>query len=111
MSSAILGQPEKPRNVAILAYSLSSITVGWEAGLNGGFEQHFKVRYREKGQKKYKESLDSFTDLKTGQNINYTITELHPSKEYEISIVAINKFRGESISEAAILTGTTGGKI
>ena len=107
----ILGPPEKPRNVSILANSLSTITVGWEAGLNGGFEQHFKVLCREKGHRKYEESSDNFTGLKTGQSTNYTIEGLHPNKEYEIIVVAINKFRGESMSEAPMLTGIIKGKI
>ena len=107
--SYILGPPEKPINVAVLAKFHNSITVGWEAGLNGGSEQHFKIFYREKGQKSYQESQD-ITGLKSGQCVNYTINGLQPKKEYEIKIVSINKFRGQSQSEAAMLVVATEGK-
>ena len=62
-------------NIAIVEKSHNSITISWEAGLNGGSEQHFKVLYRIKGNENYQESQDSITGLKAGQNINYTIHE------------------------------------
>ena len=97
-------------NVTILAKSHNSITVSWEAGLNGGSEQHFKVLYRKKGQKNYQESLESITDLETGQRINYTIYGLDANMQYEIAVAAIHKFTiNQSVSAA--LTVTTEGKI
>ena len=111
MSSVILGPPDEPRNVSILANSISSITVGWQAGLDGGLEQHFNVLHREKGQKNYTENSNNFPGAKAGQSMNYTIHKLDPNKKYEISIVAVNKLRGKFIPEAPMLTGSTKGKI
>ena len=105
----ILGPPEKPKNAVFLAKSHNSITVGWEAGLNGGSEQKFKVLYRETGQENYQECMDSIDGLKTGQRINYTIDDLHPRKEYDIKIIAINNFMGGSTSQPAVLTVITEG--
>ena len=107
----ILGPPEKPMNVAVLEKTENSITVAWKAGLNGGFEQHFKVFYRQKDQMNYQESLNNITSPKTGRSVNYTIDGLQPKKEYEINIVAINKFSGGSQSQAAMVTVTTESKI
>ena len=107
----ILGPPEKPKNVALLAKSHNSLIVSWEAGLNGGSEQHFKVHYREKGQKIYQESLDSIIGLETGQSMNYTLKGLHSKKEYEIIVVAINLFEGRSETEAPVLTVKIEGRL
>ena len=98
-------------NVVVLSKSENHITVAWEAGFNGGFEQHFKVLYRQKGQVNFQESLNSISSHKTGQSINYTIDGLKPKKEYEIIIVAINKSSRGSQSQAAMLTVTTEGKL
>ena len=111
MLSVILGPPEKPMNISILAKSHSSITIGWKAGLNGGSEQHFKILYREKGKIKYQASHDSITGLKTGQSINYTIHELYAKTEYEVIVVAINQYRNQSQSKAAAQFVTTEGRI
>ena len=109
MSAAILGVPETPVNVAILAKSQNSITVGWEAGLNGGSEQHFKILYREKGKINFQESSDSISCLKTGESTNYTIHGLNAKTEYEVIVVAINQFRNKSQSKAAVQFVTTEG--
>ena len=77
-------------NIAVLAKSENNITLAWKAGLNGGFEQHFKVFYRQRGQITYQESLNNITSPKTGRSVNYTIDGLQPKKEYEINIVVIN---------------------
>ena len=106
----ILGQPESPMSIAVLAKSHNSITVSWKAGLNGGSEQHFKVLYRKKGQKNYQESLDSITGLETGQTINNTIYGLDANTQYEIAVAAINTFTINQ-SHSAKLTVTTEGKI
>ena len=111
MFVVILGPPEKPKNVGILSKSHSSITIGWEAGLNGGSEQHFKVFYRQIGMTNYQESRDSITGLKTGQSINYTIHELYANTEYEIIVVAINQYQNKSQSEAAAQFVKTEGRI
>ena len=111
MLHVILGPPEKPVNVAILAKSHTSITIAWEAGFNGGSEQHFKILYREKGERNYQESHDSITGLKTGQSINYTIHELYAKTEYEIIVVAINQFKNKSQTKAAAKFAITGGMI
>ena len=107
----ILGPPERPLNVCILAKSHTSITIGWQAGLNGGSEQHFKILYREKGAKHYQESHDRISGLKTGQSINYTIHELYAKTEYEIIVVAINQFRNKSQTKAAAQFVITEGRI
>ena len=96
-------------NIAILEKSHNSITISWEAGLNGGSEQHFKVLYRIKGNENYQESQHSITGLKTGQSINYTIHGLYAKEEYEIMVVAINQFRNGSQSAAAVQTVITEG--
>ena len=96
-------------NIAIVQKSHNSITISWEAGLNGGSEQHFKVLYRIKGQENVQESQDSITGLKTGQSINYTIQGLYANKEYEIMVVAINQFRNGSQSAADVQTVITEG--
>ena len=103
----ILGPPEKPVNVSILAKSNNSITVGWEAGLNGGSEQHFKILYRETGKTAYQEIHESITGLRTGQSINYTIHGLDEKKEYKITVVAINQFGSSSqtVADAVITEG------
>ena len=111
MSAAILGRPETPVNVAILAKSHNSITVGWEVGLNGGSKQHFKILYREKGQINFQENSGSIFGLKTGESINYTIHGLYAKKEYEIIVVAINQFRNNSQSKAAAIFVTTEGML
>ena len=111
MLAVFLGPPEKPMNVAILAKSHSSITIGWMAGLNGGSEQHFRILYREKGKMNYQESHNSITGVKTGQSTNYTIHELYAKTEYEIIVVAINQYRMKSQSEAAAQYVLTEGRI
>ena len=88
----------------------NSITISWEAGLNGGFEQHFKILYREKGKENYKESHDIMTGLKTGESMNYKIYGLDAKKEYQIKVVAINQFNDTSESPAAVKTVITKGK-
>ena len=107
----ILGPPEKPINVVIHEKTQNSITVGWKAGLNGGYPQHFKVFYREKGKKIWKESQDSISGLKTGESINYTISDLYAANEYEITVVAINQFMGRTVSQAAVQMVIFGGKV
>ena len=107
----ILGPPERPLNVVILAKSNTSITIGWKAGLNGGSEQHFKILYREKGTKNYQESHGRISGLKTGQSINYTIHELYAKTKYEIIVVAINQFKNNSQTKAASEFVTTEGRI
>ena len=91
----ILGPPDKPRHVTIVARCRNSITLGWKPGLNGGSKQHFKVLYREKGKDAYQKSQDNITNLKFGQRINYTIYGLY-ANEYEITAVAINQFGNRS---------------
>ena len=98
-------------NVTVVAKTHYSITIGWIAGLNGGSEQHFKVRYREKNQENWKESQESITGLKTGESINYTINGLDAEREYEITVVAINQFIGRSESQADVQTLVTKGKV
>ena len=97
-------------NVAILAKSQNSITLSWEAGLNGGSDQLFKILYRKKGQKDYWESLDNIADLETGQSMNYTIHGLDANTQYEIIVAAMNKFTIKQ-SHSSILTVRTEGKI
>ena len=111
MVHVILGPPEKPLNVVILAKSHTSITVGWKAGLNGGYEQHFKILYREKGTKNYQKSHNRISGLKTGQSINYTIHELYAKTEHEVIVVAINQFNNKSQTKAAAQFVTTEGRI
>ena len=98
-------------NITILAKKHNSITVGWMAGLNGGSEQLFKVLYREKSQKIWKESQDSISGLRVGESMNYTISGLDAGKEYEITVVSINKFQGRSQSQADVQTFVTEGKV
>ena len=111
MSAVILGPPEKPGGITILAKTHNSITVGWTAGLNGGSEQQFKVLYKENNQKNWNKSQDSISGIKTGKNINYTINGLHAGKEYEITVMAINQFQDRSESQADIQIVFTEGKV
>ena len=111
MSVVILGPPEKPLNITILAKTHNSVIVGWTAGLNGGSEQQFKVLYKEKGQENWKESQDSIRGLGTGESINYSINGLDAEKEYEITVMAINQFQGNSESIADAQTVVTEGKV
>ena len=106
----LLGPPEKPINVTILGKTHKSITIRWKVGLNGGSPQHFKVLYREKGKENLQESQNNITAIKTGEGVNYTIHGLNAKTEYEITVVAINKFKGRSQSEAVVHTVTTEGK-
>ena len=110
MRNAFSGPPQKPRKIAIIDKTHNSITISWEAGLNGGSEQYFKVLYRVKGNKNYQESQHSIRGLKTGQSINYTIHGLVAKEEYEIIVVAINQFTNSSQSPSDIQTATTEGK-
>ena len=110
MHYAFSGPPEKPMKIAIVDKTHNSIMISWEAGLNGGSEQYFKVLYRVKGRKTYQESQDSITGLKTGQSINYTIHGLAAKEEYEIIVIAINQFRNSSQSPSDVQTVTTKGK-
>ena len=111
MSVVILGPPGKPMDVTVLGKTQSSITVGWKAGLNGGSEQHFKVIYQEKGQGNWKESKESINGLKTGESTNHTVSGLDGGKEYKITVVAINGFKGRSESQAEMHTVKTEGKL
>ena len=111
MNLIILGCPEKPLNVTILAKTHNSITIAWMAGINGGSEQEFKVRFREKSQGNWFESQESISGLKTGESINYTINGLDAQKKYEITVVAINQFKGTSESQADVQTFVTEGKV
>ena len=111
MSAVTLGPPEKPIDIAILAKTHNSITVGWTAGLNGGSEQHFKVLYKEKGQENWKESQDSISGLNTGKSNNYSINGLDAEKEYKITVMAINQFQGRSESLADVQTVFTEGTV
>ena len=111
MSVVILGPPEKPINITILAKTHNSIIVGWTAGLDGGSEQQFIVLYKEKGQKNWKESQYSISGLNIGESINYSINGLDAEKEYEITVMAINQFQGRSESLADVQTVFTEGKV
>ena len=55
--------------------------------------------------------MDRITGLKTGETINYTINGLVAEKEYEVTVVAINEFKGRSESQAEFQTVKTEGKI
>ena len=94
-------------NVSILAKSPDSITVGWQAGVNGGSEQHFKILYWEKGKTNSLEVDDSIMGIKTGQKTNYTIHGLDMNKEYKITVVAMNQFgsRSQSAVDGLITEG------
>ena len=111
MYAVILGPPGKPMDITVFGKTQSSITVGWKAGLNGGSEQYFKVIYQEMGHDNWKESKDHINGLKTGESANYTINGLDGGKEYKITVVAINGFKGRSESQAEVQTVKTEGKI
>ena len=104
MSAVVLGPPEKPMKITLLARIHSSITVGWTAGLNGGSEQQFKVLYKQKGKENWNERKDSISGLRAGESMNYTINGLDAMKDYEITVVSISRFQGRSESRADIQT-------
>ena len=75
--------PETVRDVRVTLSTLTSLTLEWTPGYNGGEEQHFLVAYR-----KYPD--DSFGSPEETNVPEYIVDNLEPGTTYEIAIVSEN---------------------
>ena len=83
------GKPEQPQNVKALAKGFDVITLQWDEGFNGGYEETtYNVEYKEMGGGDTK-----YADCRWRNPCN--ITGLHQHTTYQFKVKAVN-IRGES---------------
>ena len=46
-------QPDVPLALSVLSSSYNSVTLGWQPGFDGGFQQFFRIRWQQAGREGY----------------------------------------------------------
>ena len=97
-------KPDRPSNVRPLFTSYNFVTLGWDDGFDGGYNNtKFTVEYR-----RQRESLPRYTDCKTSNPCNVSGLEQHT--QYYVRVKASN-IRGESKFSPEVAVATKGTQI
>ncbi|KAK7487637.1 hypothetical protein BaRGS_00021187, partial [Batillaria attramentaria] len=101
--------PPLPPNVIVASISDSEIVVHVTPGFHGGVPQTFIVKYQLQGTEDWVEASSNFQDTQDSQPVEMRVTDLEPSSDYNIQVLAVNKF-GSSPSTTMLVVRTSGRK-
>ena len=88
------GPPGVPINFKIDHRSSVSVWLSWEANLNGGSQQYFVVYHRAVDASDIIIASELIKDTGTSQTLEYKVTGLNESTEYEFKVMAMNGYDG-----------------
>ncbi|XP_053372610.1 receptor-type tyrosine-protein phosphatase F-like [Mercenaria mercenaria] len=97
----VLAKPDPPADLEVEKVSKGSVALKWNAGLDGGLPQQFKVGYKASGgRQNFK-----FVDVQPPGSTYSTVNHLAPGAEYEFIVIAFNNV-GESADSKMIKAKT-----
>ena len=97
----LLGPPEAPRDVTIVAVAAEQAVITWIVGLSGGFPQTFRVLINEKDKTGDQKFYDTGRQNPQNGSLEYfIIPDLSPETEYEIVVRSMNDYNGGSHSDS-----------
>ncbi|XP_072048822.1 nephrin-like [Amphiura filiformis] len=73
--------PDAPSEPTVVRKTHDSITLSWKAGFDGGLDQTFTVRFSRKDSVQYQ-----YVDVNPPNATIFTITNLSPGTEYEVTV-------------------------
>ena len=94
-------KPEVPQGLSVLSTSYNSVSLAWQPGFHGGFQQFFRLRWQRAGSEGYQ-----FDDVYPQGATQFEVTGLQMDALYSFNIMAFNKL-GESPFSADIVQAKT----
>ena len=98
-------KPDVPLGLSVLSTSYNSVTLAWQPGFHGGFQQFFRLRWQRAGTEGYQ-----FDDVFPQGASQFEVTGLQMDTLYSFNIMAFNKL-GESLFSADIVQAKTASKL
>ncbi|XP_053372556.1 uncharacterized protein LOC123561137 [Mercenaria mercenaria] len=92
-------KPDPPADLEVEKVSKGSVALKWNAGLDGGLPQQFKVRYKAAG------GRQNLVDVQPPGSTYSTVHHLDPGTEYEFIVIAFNDV-GQSADSNMVKTKT-----
>ena len=98
-------KPDVPLGLSVLSTSYNSVTLAWQPGFHGGFQQFFRLRWQRAGTEGYQ-----FDDVFPQGASQFEVTGLQMDTLYSFNIMAFNKL-GESLFSVDIVQAKTASKL
>ena len=97
----LLGSPEAPRDVTVVAVAAEQANITWIVGLSGGFSQTFRLLIKEKAKTADQNFYDTGHQNPENGSLEYfRIPDLSPETEYEIVVRSMNDYNGGSHTDS-----------
>ena len=101
----LLGPPEAPRDVTIVAVAAEQANITWIVGLSGGYQQKFRVLIKEKDKTVDQKFYDTGHQNPENGSLEYfIIPELSSETEYELVVRSRNDYNGGSHTDSETIT-------
>ena len=101
----LLGPPEAPRDVTVVAVAAEQANITWIVGLNGGYPQTFRVLIKEKDETVDQKFYDTGHQNPENGSLEYfIIPDLSPENEYEFVVRSRNVYNGGSHTDSNTTT-------
>ena len=98
-------KPDVPLGLSVLSTSYNSVSLAWQPGFHGGFQQFFRLRWQRAGTEGFQ-----FDDVFPQGASQFEVTGLQMDTLYSFNIMAFNKL-GESLFSADIVQAKTASKL
>ncbi|XP_053307541.1 nephrin [Spea bombifrons] len=96
-------RPDPPHGLKVVGFTHNSVTLGWNAGFNGGEKQQFRVRYRWPGADSY-----MYVDVFPPQATVFTLSGLKGLTTYNFSVNSVNVLGDSDYADnGAVISVTT----
>ena len=101
----LLGPPEAPSDVTIVAVAAEQANITWIVGLSGGFSQTFRVLIKEKDKTVDQKFYDTGHQNPENGSLEYfIIPELSPETVYDIVVRSMNGYNEGSHTDSNTTT-------